>query len=118
MKRIGCACVVALALAAPASAAAPPRRRLGAKKLHQTVSRAAIKAGPAIVQLVNYGEDDHNLRLRRIGGARVYKISVVSPGGTDVGELSAKLRPGRYKLWCSLAGHAARGMRATLLVKS
>ena len=37
------------------------------------------------------------------------------PGKT--GELEARLRAGRYAVWCTLAGHRARGMRATLLVR-
>jgi hypothetical protein len=107
---------VALMLAAPATAAAPARLLVGATEFRLSLSRAAIKAGPAVIQLQNFGEDDHNLRLRRIGGKRVYKIATVAPGA-DVGQLGARLLPGRYSLWCSLADHAARGMRATLIVK-
>lgn len=116
MRRVACAFCVALALAAPAAAGAPSRLLVGAKEFRLTLSRTSIKAGPAVIQLANYGEDDHNLRLRRIGGTRIYKIATVSPG-TAVGELDAKLLPGKYKLWCSLADHAARGMRATLTVR-
>jgi len=103
------------ALAAPATAAAPARLLVNAKEFQLTLSRASIKAGPAVVQLANYGEDAHDLRLRRIGGTRVYKIGTVTPG--DVGELDAKLLPGTYKLWCSLGKHAALGMRTKLVVK-
>jgi plastocyanin len=106
----------ALALAAPASAAAPARLLVGAKEFRFTLSRTTIKAGPAIIQLQNFGEDDHNLNLKRIGGTRTYRIKTVAPGA-DVGELETRLAAGKYKLWCSLADHAARGMRATLTVK-
>jgi hypothetical protein len=116
VKRIAVVVVTSLGLAAPATAAAPARLLVGATEFHLTLSRAAIKSGPAIIQLANYGEDDHNLRLKRIGGTHVYKIATVSPGA-DVGELHTTLLPGKYKLWCSLADHAARGMRATLIVK-
>jgi hypothetical protein len=116
VKRVAVVIVAALGLAAPATAAAPARLLVGAKEFRLTLSRASIKAGPAIIQLANYGEDDHNLNLKRVGGTRVYKIATVAPG-TDVGELDAKLLPGKYKLWCSLADHAARGMRVTLVVK-
>jgi len=110
-------CLVTLChLVWPAQAAAPPARLLvGAKEFQLTLSRASIKAGAAIVQLANYGEDDHNLLLQRVGGKRVYAIGTVSPGG--VGELDAKLLAGKYKLWCGIADHAALGMKATLLVK-
>jgi hypothetical protein len=100
-----------LTLAAPA----PARVQVGADEFGYTLSRAMIKAGPAIVQLANFGEDEHDLRLRRVGGTRVYRVGTVAPGGVD--ELEARFLPGRFQLWCSLADHRARGMRATLLVK-
>jgi uncharacterized cupredoxin-like copper-binding protein len=31
-------------------------------------------------------------------------------------ELRTRLRAGKFKLWCSLPGHAAAGMRATLRI--
>ena len=67
------------------------------------------------MQLANYGEDEHDLRLRRVGGTRTYRVTTVAPG--RVGELEARFLPGRFRLWCSLADHRARGMHATLLVK-
>jgi hypothetical protein len=103
--------LVLLTLAAPA----PARVQVGADEFGYTLSRASIKAGPAIVQLANFGEDEHNLRLRRIGGTKVYRVGTVAPG--HVRELEALFLPGRFRLWCSLADHRARGMRATLLVK-
>ena len=106
----------ALVLAAPAAAKAPPARLLvTAKEFSLSLSRTSIKSGPAIIQLQNLGEDAHDLTLKRIGGTRVYRIKTVQPG--DVGELDTRLAAGRYKLWCSLANHAALGMRTTLVVK-
>ena len=103
--------LVLLTLAAPA----PARVQVGADEFGYTVSRATIKAGPAIVQLANYGEDEHDLRLRRIGGTRTYRIGTVAPG--RVGELEARFLPGRFRLWCSLADHRVRGMSAVLFVR-
>ena len=89
---------------------------MSADEFRYTLSRQSIKAGPAIVQLVNYGEDEHvDLRLRRAGGTRVYRIGVTRPGA--VRELEARLLPGRFVLWCSLADHRRRGMTATLVVR-
>jgi hypothetical protein len=96
-------------------ALAPARVQVGADEFGYTLSRRSISAGPAIVQLVNYGEDEHDLRLRRSGGTRTYRIGKVRPGG--LAELEARLLPGRFTLWCSLADHRARGMNATLLVR-
>jgi hypothetical protein len=95
--------------------AAPARVQVGADEFGYALSRQSIKAGPAIVQLVNYGEDEHDLRLRREGGKRIYTIGKVRPGG--LGELEARFLAGRFALWCSLADHRKRGMSATLVVR-
>ena len=94
----------------------PARVQVGADEFNYALSRRSIKAGPAIVQLVNYGEDDHDLRLRRAGGTRIYRVGEVRPGG--LAELQTRLLPGRFTLWCSVADHRARGMSATLTVRS
>ncbi len=108
--------VAALLAVAPAPAVVPPARvQVAAEEYAFTLSRPSIKAGPAIVQLVNYGEDPHDLRLRRVGGTRTYALRVVQADGDA--DLTARLLPGRYTLWCSLADHRSRGMRATLLVR-
>ena len=95
--------------------AAPARIQVGADEFSYSLSRQSIKPGPVIVQLVNYGEDEHDLRLRRTGGTRTYRIGKVRPGG--VAELEARFLPGRFTLWCSLADHRRRGMSATLVVR-
>lgn len=89
--------------------------QVAADEFAYALSRPSIKAGPAIVQLANFGEDAHDLRLQRVGGTRVYRIATVSPGG--LGELEARFLPGRFRLWCSFADHRARGMHATLLAR-
>ena len=93
----------------------PARLQVGADEFSYSLSRQSIKAGPAIVQLVNYGEDEHDLRLRRTGGTRTYRLGTVRPGG--LGELETRFLPGRFTLWCSLADHRRRGMSATLVVR-
>ena len=106
-----------LALAVPAAAAVPPPARVQvvAKEFSLSLSRPSVKAGAAVVELANFGEDPHDLRLQRIGGTKVYGTPVVQPGG--VYDLSVRLLPGRYRFWCSLGDHRARGMVATLLVR-
>jgi uncharacterized cupredoxin-like copper-binding protein len=79
------------------------------------MSRHSIKAGAAIIELRNMGEDAHDLRLRRVGGKRVYSWPNVQPG--DAVDREVKLLPGKYVLWCGVAGHRARGMTATLVVR-
>jgi plastocyanin len=115
------AALAALAAAAtlvvvPAHAAvAPARVQVSAKEFWFALSRRTVVEGPAIVELVNFGEDPHDLRLRRIGGKRIYKTPLVQPGAYF--DLSLKLAPGRYRLWCSVGNHEALGMKATLVVR-
>jgi uncharacterized cupredoxin-like copper-binding protein len=69
-----------------------------------------------VIELYNLGEDDHDLALRRLAkGSVTRRTKVVSPG--RLGSIEARLQPGRYALWCTLADHRARGMRATLVVR-
>jgi hypothetical protein len=104
---------VALALGLVATpAAAPARVQVTALEWEYRLSRTRIVAGPALVELVNLGEDEHDLRLRRIGGTRTYRLGKIQPGERAL--LSARLLAGRYRLWCSLPRHAARGMTANL----
>lgn len=95
--------------------ATPARLGVSTKEFHLTLSRPAVKAGPVEIELQNIGEDVHDLRFRRIGGTRTYVIALTQPGKRRI--LEAKLRPGRYRLWCSVAGHRALGMQAALRVR-
>lgn len=99
-------------------AAAPPPARVQvvAQEFRFALSRQSIRSGVAVIELRNAGEDAHDLRMRRVGGTRVYRWPVTQAGG--VVDETVKLLPGRYVLWCSIAGHRALGMSATLVVKS
>ena len=104
------------ALVVPAQGAVSPSRvQVSAKEFWYALSRRTVKDGPAIVQLVNFGEDPHDLRVRRVGGTRTYKTPEVQPGSYF--DLELKLLPGRYKLWCSIGNHEELGMKAFLTVK-
>lgn len=63
----------------------------------------SLQAGRVIVELAKYGQDAHDLRLRREGGTRTYSLGTVQPG--EVADLAATLKAGRYRLWRSLADH-------------
>jgi hypothetical protein len=111
-------CPAAAAAAVPdaGSARAPARLLVSAKEYSLTLSRAKVVRGQAVIQLLNRGEDDHDLRLRRItsGSRPTARWRVTTPG--DVSELELRLSRGRYRLWCSLSGHEGLGMRTTLRV--
>ena len=81
------------------------------------LSRQTLESGPAVIQFQNRGEDPHDLRLRRIGAHDGLCRDRAEIGPGELVELDARLVPGRYRLWCSLPGHRARGMRAVLSVK-
>ena len=117
MKKLALTAVLVAALAAamPATAAAPGRMQVTAVEYRLMLSRPQLRSGRwSIIELVNLGQDEHDLRMRRIGGTRTYSIRTTLPGQRRY--LAAKLRVGRYNLWCSIADHRARGMRAQLRV--
>ena len=95
-------------------APAPARVQVSAKEFYYALSRRSIKAGPAIVELANFGEDPHDLRMQRIGGGKLWKTPLIFPG--KYYDLNASLVPGRYRLWCSIANHRQLGMTAVLTV--
>jgi len=93
----------------------PARVQVVAQEFRFSLSRTAIKHGSAVIELRNLGQDAHDLRLRRVGGTRVYVWPVAQPGQTIDKEL--KLLPGTYRLTCGVANHARLGMVATLHVR-
>jgi plastocyanin len=94
---------------------APARLQVVAKEFSFGLSRASLKAGPAVIELANFGQDPHDLRLQRVGSRHIAGIGEVAAG--ERGELTLKLVRGRYSLWCSVANHRKLGMRATLVVR-
>lgn len=104
------------AVAAPMlGARGPARVQVTALEFEYRLSRLSVRQGPALIELVNYGEDEHDLVLRRVGGTKVWKLRKLLPGSRAT--LSVRLRPGTYRLWCAVADHSGRGMRATLRVR-
>jgi plastocyanin len=98
-----------------AGAPPPARVQVVAQEFRYALSRQTIKAGWAVIELRNAGQDAHDLRLRRVGGTRVYVWPISQPGA--VVDRTVKLLPGRYRLYCGVANHRALGMQATLVVK-
>jgi hypothetical protein len=118
--RVVAAAALLLAVAAAPSPGArkpaPARVQVVAEEFSLTLSRRTLAAGPAIVELANFGEDPHDLKLRRqAAGAPTLTIPEVGP--SRQAQLRARLAPGRFVLWCSIADHRQRGMAARLTVK-
>ncbi|MFL5895288.1 MAG: hypothetical protein ACJ76Z_09250 [Thermoleophilaceae bacterium] len=108
--------IVASGSKAHAATPAPARLFVSAKEWSLVMSRQSLRPGSARIQLYDAGEDAHDLRLRRVGGTRTLAIGETQPGA--VTELRTRLRPGKWKLWCSLPGHRKAGMVATLTVRA
>jgi hypothetical protein len=93
----------------------PAQLGVSATEFHLVLSRPSVKAGVVEIELQNTGQDPHDLRVRRVGGTHTFKIPLTGPGGRR--EVAINLRPGRYRLWCSVADHRALGMQALLRVR-
>ena len=92
----------------------PARVQVVAQEFRYSLSRTKVRAGRVIVELVNRGQDTHDLDLRRIGGTKIIQFPDVQPG--QVVDRELKLATGRYALWCAVADHRERGMHAMLRV--
>ena len=106
--------LAALLAVAALGGGSPSRAQVVEREYTLTLSRLHLKAGPAIFEVDNLGQDPHDLRVQRIGARHIAGTPVVAPGKRA--ELSLKLAPGRYSVWCSVADHRKRGMRAVLVV--
>jgi plastocyanin len=74
-----------------------------------------MQAGSDTIELINRGEDAHDLHLESLAShATVLELTPTASGGYSRG--TAVLEPGEYRLYCSLADHAEKGMERTLIV--
>lgn len=78
------------------------------------LSREVVKAGDVDLQEIDAGMDQHDLRLRREGSGPTIDGQLLSPGQRWNGVVH--LKPGTYRLWCSLPEHERLGMHAVLRV--
>jgi hypothetical protein len=89
---------------------------VGEREWRISLYRSEVPTGRVKLNVRNFGEDGHDLSVRTRGGKVLKSLPELDPG--DTGTLRVRLRkPGRYVVFCSLAGHEARGMRAVLRVK-
>jgi hypothetical protein len=94
---------------------APAALGVGASEFHLVLSRPSVKAGVVEIELQNVGQDPHDLRVRRVGGTHTFSVPLTDPGKRR--SIAIRMRPGRYRLWCSVADHASLGMQAFLRVR-
>jgi plastocyanin len=93
-----------------------PHVQVSAVEYSYTLSRTSVPAGKVILQFVNDGQDEHNLQITE-GEEGPLAGSFVDTPSKGVGQLQLEMRSGSYTLFCSLHGHEAKGMKATLTVE-
>ena len=92
----------------------PARVQVTALEFEYRLSRQRVPEGRVLIELANFGQDEHDLALRRVGGTRTYALPKTLPGQRRTASL--RLLPGRYRLWCRVGDHRLRGMFADLRV--
>jgi uncharacterized cupredoxin-like copper-binding protein len=74
------------------------------------LSKSALKKGTVTFTVMNHGQLPHDFK---VAGK---KSAVIAPGAT--GKLTVKFaKAGRYAFTCTVAGHAASGMKGSLTVR-
>jgi uncharacterized cupredoxin-like copper-binding protein len=125
----------ATGLSACSSHSASPKRavvRVTVKDFRIMVSRSHVPAGDVRLVVTNKGPDTHELLIARtraplplradgitVDEEALEPVTVAEAEGEPRGRvrvLELKLRPGRYELFCNMAGHYLGGMRARLTV--
>jgi hypothetical protein len=87
-----------------------------------TLTRPEVHSGKVIVEFGNEGEDPHNLALVPLGAAgellATPQLEFPTLLSGKRATQSVTLTPGTWRLWCTLPGHDAAGMHATLTVSA
>ena len=101
----------ALLLAWPAAVgAATTKVSVKASEFKYVLSKKSVSHGSVTFSIKNTGHVKHDLK---INGS---KSKVLAPGKSTT--LTVKFaKAGKYKYQCTLPGHAAAGMKGTLVVK-
>ena len=83
------------------------------REFHLTLSKRTLAPGAVTLVIVNRGQLSHSLAIKGPGISRRIP-GTIAPGKQR--KLTLKLKSGKYSLWCPVAGHAAKGMKATIKV--
>ncbi len=115
--------LLALAILAPAAAptrAGPLRDTavgVGEREFTVTPYRRTVPRGVVRFNVTNFGEDGHDLTVVDSDGRTLAQSPEIRAGARYTLRVKLK-RPGVYRLVCTIADHAARGMRAKVRVRS
>jgi uncharacterized cupredoxin-like copper-binding protein len=80
-----------------------------ATEFHFKFSPATVHSGKVTFHLVNKGHVTHDLKIDKRTSAKI------APGKST--NLTVTLKAGKYPYLCTIPGHAAAGMKGTLVVK-
>ncbi len=130
---VGCAAAACTGCGGRASSSAP-LVRISERDFRISAPRH-VRAGTVALRFANRGPDTHELIVVRSAAGEslplrsdgltvdeealedrtAIKLEGLTPGGTE--EKSVTLAPGRYVVFCNMAGHYLGGMRATIQVR-
>jgi plastocyanin len=99
----------------PSEPPAVPHVQVTAVEYAFTLSRTSVPAGKVVLELVNSGQDPHNVNLTPPEGPSQEPIA--NTPSSAVADVTVALAPGAYTLFCSLPTHEQKGMKATLTVE-
>jgi len=97
-----------------AAAAAASHLQVTEVEYRLLLSHGVVKAGPVNLETIDRGLDPHDLRLRALASSGEIAAPQLKPG--QRWKAVVDLKPGTYRLWCSLPEHARLGMHTTLTV--
>lgn len=120
MNRTVVAGGVALALACAVSgisvsAGAATSVSIGAREFSFVPKDVTVPAGEVTFVVKNAGVIEHNFVLEDKAKKKAAEIPVLEPAQTL--EVKATLKPGVYRIYCTLPGHKDAGMVGTLTVQ-
>ena len=95
---------VAAGTAAPAPQPAATTVQVSEKEFKIMLASTSLKAGRITFDVTNVGTVPHDLVIAGTSD----RTKLIAPGQTAT--LTAQLKPGRYELYCSVAGHKQAGM--------
>ncbi len=112
------AAVMGLAASVSASAYAPRSTAVGVSEREYRIGvyRHTVAPGTVRFNVTNFGEDAHDFTVTTRRGTVLASLPEIRSERRAT--LKVRLtRPGTYRLLCTQLDHAARGMRATVVVR-
>jgi plastocyanin len=102
-------------LAHPSGSSATTSTAVGVSEREWSVSLGRLKAphGRITFYVTNFGQDDHNITIRKHGTSYGSSGRIASGGHATI---TVRLRPGIYNVFCRIPGHRQLGMAARLTV--